>query len=68
MNLYQYDGPVMRFGICIQHRWKASTIATTEAKARSNLVYRYKKENGLQPNTKISLPNKIISTFKEGDV
>ena len=68
MNLYQYDGPVMRFGICIQRRWKASTIATTEAKARSNLVYRYKKENGLQPNTKISLPNKINSTFKEGDV
>ncbi len=61
MNLYQYDGPVMRFNTCIQQRWKASTFAATEAKARSNLVYRFKKENGLLPNTKINLPNKLIS-------
>ena len=39
---------------------KATTVAPTEAKAKSNLAYRYKKENGLMPNTKITLPGKLI--------
>ena len=41
MQQYQYDGPVMRFDDCVQHRWKATTVAPTEAKAKSNLAYRY---------------------------
>ncbi len=57
---YRYDGPVMRFEDCVQHRWKASTYALSEAKARNNLAYRFKKENGLMPNTKITLPGKFI--------
>lgn len=32
MQQYQYDGPVMRFDDCVQHRWKATTVAPTEAK------------------------------------
>lgn len=52
MNVYYYDGPVMRFENCVQNRWKASTYAPSEAKAKSNLSYRYKKENGLMANTK----------------
>ena len=44
MQQYQYDGPVMRFDDCVQHRWKATTVAPTEAKAKSNLAYRYKKK------------------------
>jgi hypothetical protein len=40
MQQYQYDGPVMRFDDCVQHRWKATTVAPTEAKAKSNLAYR----------------------------
>lgn len=40
MQEYRYDGPVMRFEDCVQHRWKASTYATSEAKAKSNLAYR----------------------------
>lgn len=38
MQQYQYDGPVMRFDDCIQHRWKATTVAPTEAKAKSIVV------------------------------
>ena len=57
---YKYDGPVMRFDDCIQSNWKATTIAPTEAKARSNLAYRYKKENGFVANCKITLPGKLI--------
>lgn len=28
MQQYQYDGPVMRFDDCVQHRWKATTPAS----------------------------------------
>ncbi len=59
MQEYQYNGPVMRFDQCVDHKWKATTIAVSEAKAKSNLIYRYKKENGLAPNAKVSLPGKL---------
>lgn len=61
MQQYQYDGPVMYFDNCVQSRWKATTAAVSEARAKSNLAYRYKKENGLMPNAKITLPGKLIS-------
>lgn len=60
MREYQYDGPVMRFDNCVQNRWQASTMASTQAKAKSNLIYRFKKENGMSVNTKITLPGKLI--------
>ncbi len=59
MQQYQYDGPVFQFDKCIQYRWKATTFAHTEAKAKNNLAYRYKQEKGLKPNTKIALPAKM---------
>lgn len=59
MTLYSYEGPVMKFDVCVDHRWKGETLAPSEAKARSNLAYRYKKENGLMPNVRITLPGKI---------
>ncbi len=60
MQQYYYDGPVLRFDDVILHSWKATTVAPSEAKAKSNLTYRFKKENGLTPSTKISLPGKLI--------
>lgn len=60
MREYQYDGPVMHFEDCVRHRWKASTYAASESKAKSNLAYRFKKENGLTPNAKITLPGKLV--------
>lgn len=60
MNKYVYDGPVMSFDTCIEHRWQASTYAVSEKKARSNLTYRYKKETNRGANTNISLPGKFV--------
>ena len=60
MKQYLYDGPVMEFDRCIANRWKASTYAVSEKKARSNLTYQYKKKNNKLPNTKITLPGQII--------
>lgn len=57
MPLYQftYNGPVKSFDDILTSRWKAETNALSEARARSNLAYRYKKEHGLSESTKITL-------------
>lgn len=60
MCQYSYDGPVLEFEHCISNRWKASTCAISEKKARSNLTYQYKKNNNKAPGTKITLPGKLI--------
>ena len=59
MNRYSYEGPVMQFERIVQNNWKVETTAPSEKKALSNLSYRWKKENGLTANNKISLPGKL---------
>lgn len=56
---YHYQGPVMMFDNCVMSSWSAETWATSAAKAKSNLIYRYKQDNNLAPNAKITLPGKI---------
>lgn len=60
MAQYSYEGPVMSFDRCVANRWKASTTAVSEKKARSNLAHQYKREFGLTANAKITLPGKIV--------
>lgn len=59
MNKYIYNGPVIEFDKCVANNWRGETIAVSEAKARSNLAYKYKKEHGKLPNTKVSIPGKL---------
>lgn len=61
MNKYIYDGPVKEFDTIISERWKASTYAISEAKARSNLIYRYKKAHGKDASAKIMLSGKLTT-------
>ena len=37
MQRYDYEGPVMAFRQCLNPKWKASTVAATETKAKANL-------------------------------
>lgn len=60
MNQYIYDGPVMEFNTCVADRWKGSTYAVSENKARNNLAYQFKKRSNRIPGTKITLPGKIV--------
>ncbi len=60
MNQYIYDGPVIAFGACIAQRWRGSTYAVSEKRARSNLAYQFKKENNKNPGAKVTLPGKIV--------
>lgn len=57
---YLYDGPVMYFEKCVAHRWTATTYAPSEKKARSNFIFQFTKVNNRLPNTKITLPGRII--------
>lgn len=59
MDKYAYNGPVRMYENVLTSHWKAETIAESEAKARSNLVYQYKKTHGMGLFTKITLTGKI---------
>ncbi len=59
MGKYIYEGPVMVFDKCVENRWKGETYAVSEAKARSNLAYQWKKRNNLVANTVVKLPGKV---------
>lgn len=59
MSKYTYDGPVLEFGRCICNRWITETIAVSEAKAKNNFTYQFKKQYGKSATSKISLPGKI---------
>ena len=60
MSQYRYCGPVKEFDNIINNKWEATTQAPSENKARSNLVYRYKRDHGKSVDCKITLPGKII--------
>lgn len=56
---YIYRGPVLEFDRIVADDWKASTYANSEAKARSNLAYQFKKQNNKIPASRITLPGKL---------
>lgn len=60
MKVYSYDGPIMEFDRIVHNHWKGQTVAATEAKARVNLAFQFKKETGRAPRSKITLPGKIV--------
>lgn len=68
MNLYEYYGPVVRVDVFgneteIDPLYRASTYAVSETKARNNLMYRYKRMQGVPKAVHIKLPGKF--TVKE---
>ena len=57
---YLYKGPVLEFDRCITPMWTAETSATSKAKAKSNLAYRFKRDNNKIKTAKITLdPSKL---------
>lgn len=58
-NKYIYDGPVKEFDDIVSNHWHGETVATSEKKAKSNLIYQFKKHSGRIAATKISLPGTI---------
>ncbi len=67
MHQYSYDGPVMMFDTCVADRWKGTTYAASERKARANLSYQYKKRNKRVAGSRVTLPGKIVMIEQEGE-
>lgn len=59
MKKYTYTGPVMQFNKCIVSNWTDVTYAVSEAKARNNFAYRFKKQNNLVASASVTLPGRI---------
>ena len=59
-HLYSYRGPVTSFGKVISNNWYGTTYAVTPAKAKTNLMYRFKEETNRVPGAKIEFPGKVI--------
>lgn len=67
MDKYVYEGPVSMFGKCVAQRWKGTTYAVNEKKAKSNLAYQFKKQNRLLGNSApVSFPGEL-ECIKKGD-
>lgn len=60
MNLYLYEGPVTSFGKVLTNRWRSSTYAVSDKKAKNNLAYKYKKQYHLTPTSRVELPGEIV--------
>lgn len=60
IKTYQYNGPVMLFDRCIANSWSGKTRASSKAKAKSNLTFRYKADHNMMRTAKISLPGPIM--------
>ena len=59
MPRWVYNGPVMEFDTCIANHWRGETFASSEAKAKSNLTYQFKKKNNRIASSKITLPGDL---------
>jgi hypothetical protein len=60
MKHYRYEGAVMSFNNVVANKWCDETYADSPKKARSNLCYHYKKQNGLFKAAKITLVGTVI--------
>lgn len=54
-KIWHYAGPVKHFGKIVTYSFDEYTVAPTIGKAMSNLCYKFKMQNGYQPNTKIEI-------------
>lgn len=64
-NEYSYEGPVMEFDRVVSHRWRGKTYAPSAKKAKSNLIFQFKKEFNRIPSSKITLPGEIRKLARE---
>ena len=59
--IYRYQGGVMQFNQLVASNWRGQTRAISPKKAAANLVYQYKQQAGLMPNTRITLTGEPVA-------
>lgn len=58
---YTFKGAVKVYDRVVASFYKASTYAVSAAKARSNMAYQYKRNNGLADHVKVSLEGELVA-------
>ena len=58
-RLYQYEGAVRIFGQVVAHDFKAQTWATSQAKARNNIAWQFKKKGNVAGHIPVTLTGEI---------
>lgn len=57
---FRYEGPVVSsFNTCICNHWVGETMAASEGKAQSNLMYQFKRKHGVLPSVRLTMPGKL---------
>lgn len=56
---FQFTGSVFAFDTLIARKWTGETIAISEKKAMSNLLYRVKDQMGYLPSAKLRLDGQL---------
>ena len=52
---FVYDGPVLEFGRLVDENWHGETMAISEKKATSNLIYQWKMIHDRKAGSKVTL-------------
>ena len=66
-NLYLYEGPVTRFGVCVMNHYRAYTYAVSEKQAENYIKSRWKKEHGYVQSAVVELPGEIQEVQPKGE-
>lgn len=56
---YVYRGGVLIFDRLVTHRFEAATCASTQAEAKRNILYQFKRKNGYRNNVPASLTGDV---------
>lgn len=59
MHEYYYEGPVVVFGRVVADNWFGSTRAKSIKKAKSNLIFQFKKQSNREVSTKVELTGEV---------
>ena len=57
---YIYKGPILKFGVCIDAKWEAATMAVSPKQALNNLKFQAKQMLKLTNNARIELDMKYL--------
>lgn len=60
MKKYRFKGSVFLFNLMIKQNWIGETLAKTEKKAMSNLLYNAKTQMGYLPSANLRLEGKLM--------
>lgn len=61
---YRYKGPVVKFDKVVTENYVGETVAESQKKAMSNIIFNYKKDNNLLPTVRVTLIPKYLKELE----